>query len=152
MAQWLRTLVLQRIWVRLPALPWQCTTIRSFNFRGANAFFSPVQEASIAVMHIHTCKQIMHTDKRKCKHLKLKMKQIYSTATTECNGLNHDIFSLITSTVPVIISLTMVNLGCQLNWIWNQLKGKLLAISSWDFLDEMIWNGKTQPKLGGTLW
>jgi hypothetical protein len=49
----------------------------------------------------------------------------------------------------------MTNLSCQLNWIWNQLKHKLLAFLGRTFFffffffgDSITWSGKTHRKRG----
>lgn len=40
----------------------------------------------------------------------------------------------------------MANTGCQLNYIWNQQKPKLLAAPVRDILHRTIWRRKTHPK------
>lgn len=41
-------------------------------------------------------------------------------------------------------TLVMANLGCKLDWIWNQLRDKMLGTPVVYFLDEVIWSGKIQ--------
>ena len=51
-----------------------------------------------------------------------------------------------------ISTYVMINLGCQLDYIWNQWKSKQLATSVRNFLDCVIWGGKRHPKAGPYFW
>lgn len=50
-----------------------------------------------------------------------------------------------------IWSNVMVNFGCQPDWIWVHLKGKLLGPSVEDFLDQMIWSGRHTLNVDSTV-
>lgn len=46
----------------------------------------------------------------------------------------------------------IVNLGCQLGWIYSQLRNKLCGTSARDFLDEVDEEEKYSWNVGGALW
>lgn len=45
----------------------------------------------------------------------------------------------------------MISLGCQVDWMWNPLRDKLVGIPVRDFLDQVIWSGKIHLKYGWQL-
>lgn len=46
----------------------------------------------------------------------------------------------------------MVDLGCQAEWFWNQLRDSPLGTLVRDFLGEVKRSGKTHPKCEQLLW
>lgn len=46
----------------------------------------------------------------------------------------------------------MTNYGCQLDYIWNKLKHKLLGTYCEEFPDELFESGRTVLNMGGTFW
>lgn len=48
--------------------------------------------------------------------------------------------------IHMLMKVVMANLSCQTDYIWNQLKPKQLVTPVGDFLEWIIWSGKTHPK------
>lgn len=46
----------------------------------------------------------------------------------------------------------MTNYGCQLDYIYNKLKHKLLGTYCEEFLDELFESGRTTLNMGNTFW
>lgn len=44
------------------------------------------------------------------------------------------------------LTTLMANLSCHLDYIWNQLKSKLLCTRAGHFLNQIVWSGKTHPR------